>query len=311
MPGKEPCQGCVGTARKSRDTPSPCRQGQKLLHIQAEPHGGAARPRAALLEPLQVVPREDHAGAGGAAAVPPRDGAVPGAGEHQLPRGLHPVRQLRGQGGALPHHLLLQQAQHRRGGLLREPHAAGGGEAPAGSSLQPLRGTFGDIRGHRSLWGCRAGAWEVAGALPSLLTPWGCWGQGPGGGTRTLCRHPWPRAATWWDLRARHRLGGTPTPGMSPAPRQGCHSHPTVSPQHYTTDADGLCTRLIKPKLMEGTVAAQDEFSRSEWPCPPPRAPWGPPSTPSLPPSPPCRRLGPQHEGPQVATDHWQRGIRR
>lgn len=34
--------------------------------------------------------------------------------------------------------------------------------------------------------------------------------------------------------------------------------------QHYTKDADGLCTRLIKPKLEEGTVAAQDEFSRSE-----------------------------------------------
>lgn len=34
--------------------------------------------------------------------------------------------------------------------------------------------------------------------------------------------------------------------------------------QHYTKDADGLCTRLIKPKLMEGTVAAQDEFSRSK-----------------------------------------------
>lgn len=37
-----------------------------------------------------------------------------------------------------------------------------------------------------------------------------------------------------------------------------------VCPQHYTKDADGLCTRLIKPKLMEGTVAAQDEFSRSK-----------------------------------------------
>ncbi|KAK1157886.1 tyrosine-protein kinase CSK [Huso huso] len=35
--------------------------------------------------------------------------------------------------------------------------------------------------------------------------------------------------------------------------------------EHYTTDADGLCTKLIKPKLMEGTVAAQDEFSRSGW----------------------------------------------
>uniref|UniRef100_H2V3G0 Tyrosine-protein kinase n=1 Tax=Takifugu rubripes TaxID=31033 RepID=H2V3G0_TAKRU len=34
---------------------------------------------------------------------------------------------------------------------------------------------------------------------------------------------------------------------------------------HYTKDADGLCTRLIKPKLEEGTVAAQDEFSRSGW----------------------------------------------
>lgn len=37
-----------------------------------------------------------------------------------------------------------------------------------------------------------------------------------------------------------------------------------LCPQHYTKDADGLCTRLIKPKLMEGTVAAQDEFSRSK-----------------------------------------------
>ncbi|KAI2648342.1 Tyrosine-protein kinase CSK [Labeo rohita] len=35
--------------------------------------------------------------------------------------------------------------------------------------------------------------------------------------------------------------------------------------EHYTKDADGLCTRLIKPKIMEGTVAAQDEFSRSGW----------------------------------------------
>ncbi|KAK2509971.1 hypothetical protein MC885_004342, partial [Smutsia gigantea] len=34
---------------------------------------------------------------------------------------------------------------------------------------------------------------------------------------------------------------------------------------HYTSDADGLCTRLIKPKVMEGTVAAQDEFFRSGW----------------------------------------------
>lgn len=34
--------------------------------------------------------------------------------------------------------------------------------------------------------------------------------------------------------------------------------------QHYTNDADGLCTNLIKPKLMEGTVAAQDAFCRSK-----------------------------------------------
>lgn len=55
-------------------------------------------------------------------------------------------------------------------------------------------------------------------------------------------------------------------------------------PQHYTSDADGLCTRLIKPKVMEGTVAAQDEFFRSECcprpqsslasPPPPTQAPW-------------------------------------
>ncbi|XP_075713920.1 tyrosine-protein kinase CSK [Rhinoderma darwinii] len=35
--------------------------------------------------------------------------------------------------------------------------------------------------------------------------------------------------------------------------------------EHYTNDADGLCTCLMKPKLMEGMVAAQDEFSRSGW----------------------------------------------
>uniref|UniRef100_A0A672F5U5 Tyrosine-protein kinase n=1 Tax=Salarias fasciatus TaxID=181472 RepID=A0A672F5U5_SALFA len=35
--------------------------------------------------------------------------------------------------------------------------------------------------------------------------------------------------------------------------------------EHYSKDADGLCTRLIKPKVEEGTVAAQDEFSRSGW----------------------------------------------
>ncbi|KAH0619883.1 hypothetical protein JD844_014269 [Phrynosoma platyrhinos] len=39
----------------------------------------------------------------------------------------------------------------------------------------------------------------------------------------------------------------------------------SIDEEHYTSDADGLCTRLIKPKVMEGTVAAQDEFSRSGW----------------------------------------------
>lgn len=54
--------------------------------------------------------------------------------------------------------------------------------------------------------------------------------------------------------------------------------------QHYTSDADGLCTRLIKPKVMEGTVAAQDEFFRSEChphPCPSVAHP--PPPPPRLP----------------------------
>lgn len=123
--------------------------------------------------------------------------------------------------------------------------------------------------------------------------------EGPGGGTGTPQpsasphqSHPWLRAATWWDPRARHRLGGDPTP------TPGCHALTTVavtplrlthlsplSPhplQHYTTDADGLCTRLIKPKVMEGTVAAQDEFSRSEWPWPFPGSLGTPPDPPSL-----------------------------
>lgn len=77
---------------------------------------------------LQLVSREDNSGAGRAAALPSRDGLVPGEGEHQLPRRLHPVRQLRRQGGALPHHLPQRQAHHWRGGVLWEPHAAGWGE---------------------------------------------------------------------------------------------------------------------------------------------------------------------------------------
>lgn len=79
--------------------------------------------------------------------------------------------------------------------------------------------------------------------------------------------------------------GGTSEPGTA-----AVSPTPPCSPQHYTTDADGLCTRLIKPKLMEGTVAAQDEFSRSEWPCHPlpSSALLGTPSTPSLPLLPPA-----------------------
>lgn len=135
--------------------------------------------------------------------------------------------------------------------------------------------------------------------------------EGPGGGTGTppphpppsrCCSHPRPGAATWWDPRAWHRLGwDLPTPqgvthvspmAMSPL-RQACLSPaPSPVPQHYTTDADGLCTRLIKPKVMEGTVAAQDEFSRSEWPCPFPGS-WGPPPAPPHSPFSPAQAAGP------------------
>lgn len=61
----------------------------------------------------------------------------------------------------------------------------------------------------------------------------------------------WAYAAPWWSDRG----------GACARLVTACSAHP---PQHYTSDADGLCTRLIKPKVMEGTVAAQDEFFRSE-----------------------------------------------
>ncbi|NXA33162.1 CSK kinase, partial [Eudromia elegans] len=61
--------------------------------------------------------------------------------------------------------------------------------------------------------------------------------------------------------------------------------------EHYTSDADGLCTRLIKPKVMEGTVAAQDEFSRSEWHRP------GPASSPAAP--------RPPHPPPPPSAGGW------
>ncbi|KAK2524560.1 hypothetical protein Q9233_009489 [Columba guinea] len=65
-------------------------------------------------------------------------------------------------------------------------------------------------------------------------------------------------------MPAWHGLGGaSPPEGVSPT--AALPLTPISPPQHYTTDADGLCTRLIKPKVMEGTVAAQDEFSRSGW----------------------------------------------
>ena len=87
------------------------------------------------------------------------------------------------------------------------------------------------------------------------------------------------------------RLGGTslccPLVVRSEWCTGGARAGPEGLPcalQHYTSDADGLCTRLIKPKVMEGTVAAQDEFFRSEChanphpslahpPPPPPRLP--------------------------------------
>ncbi|XP_057693775.1 tyrosine-protein kinase CSK-like [Corythoichthys intestinalis] len=35
--------------------------------------------------------------------------------------------------------------------------------------------------------------------------------------------------------------------------------------EHYKTNADGLCTSLVKPKLEQKTVAVQDEFLRGGW----------------------------------------------
>lgn len=82
--------------------------------------------------------------------------------------------------------------------------------------------------------------------------------QLPPGLSEALCCHLVGSQSLAWPWRC------PPTPECHP--RGSSASHPRLSPQHYTTDADGLCTRLIKPKVMEGTVAAQDEFSRSECP---------------------------------------------
>ncbi|XP_032809576.1 tyrosine-protein kinase CSK [Petromyzon marinus] len=35
--------------------------------------------------------------------------------------------------------------------------------------------------------------------------------------------------------------------------------------EHYTQEEDGLCTRLIKPKPIEGAIAAQEVFSKGGW----------------------------------------------
>uniref|UniRef100_A0A8C4R8W2 Tyrosine-protein kinase n=1 Tax=Eptatretus burgeri TaxID=7764 RepID=A0A8C4R8W2_EPTBU len=35
--------------------------------------------------------------------------------------------------------------------------------------------------------------------------------------------------------------------------------------EHYSQDEDGLCTRLSKPKSIEGVLAAQDVFARAGW----------------------------------------------
>ena len=76
----------------------------------------------------QVVSWEDNTDSGRAAALPSRNRPVLGEREHQLPRGLHPVCELRRQGGALPHRVPQRQVIYRRGGVLWEPHAAGRGE---------------------------------------------------------------------------------------------------------------------------------------------------------------------------------------
>ncbi|TNN81984.1 Tyrosine-protein kinase CSK [Liparis tanakae] len=51
---------------------------------------------------------------------------------------------------------------------------------------------------------------------------------------------------------------------LMPGPTSLCYLTHDIQflEQHYTKDADGLCTKLIKPKVEEGSVAAQDEFSR-------------------------------------------------
>lgn len=59
------------------------------------------------------------------------------------------------------------------------------------------------------------------------------WTEGPAGGTAS---HPWPRAATWWDLRARHRRGVTHTALLSPALHHGRGR--ALHPPHQT-QADG------------------------------------------------------------------------
>lgn len=63
------------------------------------------------------------------------------------------------------------------------------------------------------------------------MTPWGCWGQIPGGRGKARCAEdrgtgttPSPHlaylrpcAATWWGPRAWHGLGGaSPPEGVSP-----------------------------------------------------------------------------------------------
>lgn len=121
----------------------------------------------------------------------------------------------------------------------------------------------GDIRGHRGLWGCTSAAWEVVGALPSLLPLWGGDAGDRGTRRREKDRHPWPRAAPWWDLRARHRLGGTPTPGchpahtgVSPAPRQGCHP-----PQARGVTHAPPCPPSITPRTQMGSAPASSNRS--------------------------------------------------
>ncbi|NWT75855.1 CSK kinase, partial [Prunella himalayana] len=94
-------------------------------------------------------------------------------------------------------------------------------------------------------------------------------------GDYTLCVTPPPKVEHYRIIYSSSKLSIDPPPYFENL-MQLVEPRRAVPPPHYTTDADGLCTRLIKPKPPPPTVAAQDEFSRSDTP-----------SLPLLPPPPP------------------------